>query len=320
MLSKSENFMQVLLGEEPDWVPVECPANPDFGQNAYNFVTYEGALPPQSGGIDLWGTRWVGTGREEIPYIVEYPVASIHELSSFDFPNIDDEVIWEKAKNQVVSKHHTLAIGRQVSCLWERLYFLIGFDNALMALMDEPGLVTEALTRIADWQIQVGDHFADIGVDAVRISDDYGAQNNLLMAPNTWRKLIKPHLKRLVGHYKKIGIPIALHSCGNLRLIMDDLVELGFSTFNIQANVNDLEYYQKRYGKRFRLWGGISSQAVLASGSPEQIRQAVVDIINLFGINGCLILEPDQIVALPEKNLSVFWEAASELISITNYN
>jgi uroporphyrinogen-III decarboxylase len=193
------------------------------------------------------------------------------------------------------------------------LYFLIGFEPALMALVDQQDLATEALGRIAEWQISAGRKFVEIGVDAVRISDDYGSQKNLLMSPKIWREVIRPHLARVVGFYKAEGIPVALHSCGNLKSIMDDLVELEFAAFNIQTNANDLASYKLRYGTRFRLWGGVSTQSVLAAGSPSEIRRAVRGIFELFGRDGLMILEPDQVVALPEENLKIFWETAHTL-------
>jgi uroporphyrinogen decarboxylase len=315
MISKSENFMRVLLGEKPEWTPIECPAYPKFGQGAYQLVTYQGALPPQSGGYDLWGTLWRGGIGEELPYIIEYPLPSLENFPDFKFPNNEDTNLWNVVKDQVQVRDQVLSIGRQVSCLWERLYFLIGFDKALIALADKPEVVSAALSRIVEWQIDVGKKFIEIGVEAVRISDDYGSQKNLLMSPKTWREIIRPHLEKLVSFYQQAGLPVALHSCGNLKLIMDDLVDLEIAAFNIQTNTNDLAFFKQRYGNRFRLWGGVSTQSVLATGTPDEVCKAVVEIHDLFGRDGLLILEPDQIVALPEENLQVFWETASKLHS-----
>jgi len=313
LISKAENFKRVLLGKKPQWTPVECPADPRFGDGAYQFVTYQGALPPQEGGYDLWGTRWSEVTNQELPYITAHPVSSLDQLARFNFPDIRDASLWEKASIQVKTNDERLSVGRQVSCLWERLYFLMGVEEALLALVDEPDFASELLARLVERQIAAGSKFVEIGVDAVRISDDYGSQSNLLMSPRTWRDIIHPHLARLVNFYQQAGIPVALHSCGNLKLIMDDLVELGFAAFNIQTDANDLAFYRQRYGKRFRLWGGISTQSVLALGSASEIRYAIREVHQLFGRDGLLILEPDQIVTLPEEKLDTYWQAALEL-------
>ena len=66
--------------------------------------------------------------------------------------------------------------------------------------------------------------------------------------------------------------------------------------------------------------GALPPRSVLAGGSPDKIRQAGTEIVDLFCAEGCLILEPDQIVPLPEGNLSVYWEAAMEATSVINKN
>ena len=109
-----------------------------------------------------------------------------------------------------------------------------------MGLVLEPELAEAMLERLADWQLAAADHFIEIGVEAVRISDDYGGQKNTLMSPAIWRRLIRSQLARLVAHYQAAGIPVILHTCGNVTAIMDDLVELGLAAFNLQTNANDL--------------------------------------------------------------------------------
>jgi uroporphyrinogen decarboxylase len=313
MLSNSLNFMRVIDGQKPDWIPVECPINPKYGDGAYQFVTYQGALPPNEGGFDLWGTHWTQTTREEVPYIDSVPLHSLNDIFDLPLPDIDGESSWEQAKDQIAAaKGAKLSVARQVSCLWERLYFLYGFEKALIALVDQPDLVKRALDLIVDWQIRAADHFISLGVDVARISDDYGSQQNLLMAPRSWREIIYPRLSKLVQHYQKSGIPVALHSCGNLELIMDDLVGLDIVAYNIQTNANPILKYKQRYGRKFCLWGGLSTQDVLSTGSKEDIENAVQAAVEQFGADGGLILEPDQIVNVPDEKLAFFWESAQE--------
>lgn len=314
MLSKAENLMRVIHGETPEWIPVECPIDPQYGDAAYQFVTYVGALPPGDGGNDIWGTHWVQTTEEEVPYIESVPLQVLEKIFEIPFPDIEDDSLWVDAREKISAmKGEKIFIARQVSSLWERLYFLYGFDKALIALVDQPELVEDALDLIVDWQIKAANKFISVGIDVARISDDYGSQNNLLMSPHLWRKLISPRLKKLVRHYQQSDIPVTLHSCGNLELIMDDLVELGIAAFNIQTNANPIVHYKKRYGKHFRLWGGLSTQDVLSTGTKKDIQSAVEKAIGQFGLDGRLIFEPDQIVRIPEENLATFWEVSQEV-------
>lgn len=313
MISKSENFLQVLRGNKPAWIPVECPVDPRYGDGAYQFVCYQGALPPHQGGYDLWGTHWTQVVQEELPYIDAVPLEKLEDILDLHFPELNDDHIWEDVRQIILSvKPEQAVVARQVSSLWERLYFLYGFENSLLALVVNPDLVGKALDLILDWQIKVAEIFISLGVDAVRVSDDYGTQESLLMSPDLWRQLIYPRLKSLIEVYRKANLPVALHSCGNLSLIMDDLVDLDIAAFNIQTNANPIMKYKEKYGDSFRLWGGISTHDELMWGTEDQIAKTVQEAIRKFGSDGNLILEPDQMVKVPDKNLEIFWKTAKQ--------
>ncbi len=310
MTTNAENLRRILRGESPEWIPVECWFDPR-GEGAYTLVAYKGAHAPSEGGYDLWGVRWSGTG-EHLPYPVEHPVATLEEALGMPFPDIHDPSLWEHARAQVeAANDQSVAIAWQPGGIWERFWFLLGLETAFINLVTDPEASSALLQRIADWQIAAADHFIEIGVEAARISDDYGSQKSLLMSPATWRCLIRPQLARLVEHYQQAKIPLILHSCGNVTSIMDDLVDMGFAAFNIQANANDLIEMRRRYGRRFCIWGGISTQSVLASGTPGQVKTAVRQAIQALGQDGGLILEPDQLIAIPEENLRAFLEEAT---------
>ncbi|GAB4540662.1 MAG: hypothetical protein Kow0063_30700 [Anaerolineae bacterium] len=315
MISKAENLRRILHGQAPEWIPVECWSDPR-GDGAYVLIPYTGAHAPSQGGYDLWGVRWAGTG-EYLPYPVEHPVASLEEALALPFPDIHDPLLWEEPRAQVEAAcGHAVPIAWQPGGIWERFWFLLGLEKGLISLVTEPELSAALLRRITDWQIAAADHFIEVGMEAARISDDYGTQTNLLMSPHIWRKLIRPQLARLVTHYQQAGIPVILHSCGNLTLIMDDLINLRFAAFNIQTDANDLVTMREKYGRRLCIWGGISTQSVLAYGTPEQVKTATRQAIYTLGQDGGLILEPDQLVTIPEENLSAFLKEARRVQNI----
>ncbi len=312
MLSKKENLLRVLHQQQPEWIPVECLPEPRFGEGSYAYVTYKGALAAKEGGYDLWGVRWTPTG-EFLPYPDEHPAKTLEDLLALSFPDIHVAALWEEAERQAESaRGQSVLIARQVCALFERFWSLVGFESALMGLVEASDLASACLKRITDWQIAAADHYIKIGVEAARISDDYGAQRNLLMSPRTWREHIRAPLARLVEHYQRANLPVILHSCGSLDSIMDDLIELGFAAFNIQSNANDFREYKKRYGRRFCVWGGVSTQGVLSTGTTDQVKESVRDVVTNLGCDGGLILEPDQVIQIPEENLLAFFESAQE--------
>lgn len=308
----AENLLHVLHGQVPEWIPVECLSDRRYGEGAYIFVTYSGALAPQEGGLDLWGVTWTATG-ETLPYPSRHPATSLEQALTMSLPDIHAPRLWAQATAQAdTARGRTVVIGRQVCALFERYWTLVGMETAMIGMVSEPKVSMAILDRITDWQVSAADYFVRIGVDVARISDDYGAQNDLLVSPTLWRAMVKPRLARLVARYKSAGIPVVLHSCGNLTRIMDDLVDMDFAALNIQSSANDLPAMKKRYGRRLCIWGGLSTQTTLATGTPEEVHRAVRQAMAELGSDGRLILEPDQVVRIPEANLIAFSQAAQE--------
>jgi len=310
-LSCADNLRRVLWGERPEYIPVDFHEDDRFGTDPYIFLTHQGASPPEAGGYDLWGVLWT-TGQDTLLYPAAHPAPTLEALLAMPFPDIQDPSLWEDARARAEAvRNQAVVIAFLICTLWERLVSLVGLETALVGLARDPDLVSAILERIANWQVACADQFLEVGIEAARVTDDYASQRDLMMKPATWRRVIQPHLARLVAYYRQAGIPVILHSCGNLSRIMDDLVELGFVAFNIQTSANDLVALRQRYGRRFCVWGGVATQ-LLTGGTPSQVRDAVRWAVEKLGRDGGLILAPDQYMPAPEENLQAFYRAAEE--------
>lgn len=157
-------------------------------------------------------------------------------------------------------------------------------------------------------------------VDIVKFGDDMGAQNALLMSPEVYRARIKPYQARLYGYVKeKYGKPILLHSCGAIRPIIGDLIEIGVDAINpVQISAEDMEpaSLKREFGKNITFWGGgIDTQQVLGVATPEEIRAHVKHNISLFKPGGGYVFTPVHNVQpnVPIDNLLAMYEAFNEV-------
>lgn len=78
------------------------------------------------------------------------------------------------------------------------------------------------LDRIVEIQLVLIQRFIDLGVDGGYFGDDYGAQKNMLFSPRMWRKFIKPRLALMFAPFKEAGLPILMHSDGQIQEIIPD--------------------------------------------------------------------------------------------------
>ena len=100
----------------------------------------------------------------------------------------------------------------------------------------------------------------------------------LLFSPKVWRALIKPRLARLFAPFVEAGLPVILHSDGQIAAILPDLLEIGMTVLNpVQPEVIEHAWLRATFGDRLACYGGISTQTVLPQGSPQDVARAVAE-------------------------------------------
>ena len=225
--------------------------------------------------------------------------------AEYRFEDLDD---WCRAN----AANYTILV---VGDLWERATFMRGMEGLLMDVATEPEFVGELLDGIAryilDTMYILFDRFQ---FDAVGLSDDYGSQKSLLISPGAWRILVKPRLAEIFDRAKSAGRDVFLHSCGNVRAVVPDLVELGLDILHpIQPEAMDVLELKRAFGDRLTLCGGLGTQEILARATPGQVRDEVFRLKRELGRGGGYILEPGITIQadVPPANILALIEAGS---------
>jgi uroporphyrinogen decarboxylase len=94
--------------------------------------------------------------------------------------------------------------------LWERAYFLCGFQRMLEGLAIEQDFVHAVFRRITDILLASLQQYLELVgpyVQVVKMGDDLGGQNNALMSPGTYRRMIKPYHREVFMLIKVILMP-----------------------------------------------------------------------------------------------------------------
>ncbi|HET6487224.1 MAG TPA: uroporphyrinogen decarboxylase family protein, partial [Spirochaetia bacterium] len=159
---------------------------------------------------------------------------------------------------------------------------------------------------LCDFNLAVLRRFAAYPIDGVYFGDDWGSQRAMLMAPATWRRLVKPYLQEMYGQAHRQGWDVFIHCCGQVTPILDDLVEIGLNVFNpFQPEVMDIESLMKRYSRRLAFYGSLSIQRTLPFGTEDDVRREVRHRLSLARAHGGLILSPshDMPPDVPVKNV-----------------
>jgi len=200
-------------------------------------------------------------------------------LLDVDFFNDPDDMSAYKSMEESIKFHKK----RDRFCYVQSVgYFepfnaIFGIENHLMYLALYPDELAQLYARQAEWNIKFASHCIDLGVDCIHISDDWGAQNNLLFSPALWWELIYPNMKKIVDYVHSRGVFVSLHSDGCVLKVADGIAELGFDMVHPwQENAGmSHDLYKEKYADKFAILGGICIQSALGVMPTEQLGEEI---------------------------------------------
>lgn len=175
--------------------------------------------------------------------------------------------------------------------LFERLHLLMGFEDALCALMMEPETVYDIVGAIADHKIRFIEYVAKYyNVDYFTMMDDFSHKDGLFFSINIFRDIFKPHLKRVVNAVHAHGMIYKQHCCGKMESLLDDFLELGITAFDPVQPLNNIPEMKKKTLGRAGICGGLDVQNIvdcMQMGITEvDIRREVRRCIDNYAADG----------------------------------
>jgi uroporphyrinogen decarboxylase len=156
-------------------------------------------------------------------------------------------------------------------------------------------------------------------VDVVGEADDLGGQTTPLFAPRTYRELVKPlHAELFAFIRARTRAKVFFHSCGAIRELLPDLVEIGVDVLNpVQVSATGMETaaLKRDFGRDLVFWGGgVDTQRILGGGSPDEVRAEVRRRVADLREGGGFVFAAVHNVQpnVPPGNLVAMWETWRE--------
>jgi uroporphyrinogen decarboxylase len=265
--------------------------------------------------LDLFGVTWGrDPGHGDVGIIAEHPMKEPN-FKTYTFPGVKKDFAREQAEKLVKDNRDTFRMFLITMNYFERAWSLRGMENILMDMVLHEAFTSELFERILTHHLELLDTVLDYDFEAVYIGDDWGQQRGLIMGPSMWRKYIKPGMKRMFETIKERGKYVCLHSCGDIREILSDLVDMGLDIYNtIQPEIYDLGVLKREYGTHLAFYGAISTQQFLPYATEDEVREKTREVKRLMGKGGGYILAPTHAVTddIPVENVLAMVEVARE--------
>ena len=308
-MNRKENYLAALNHRPTEWVPFSR----DSVSWGYDDLWFEKG--PKSGGLDGFGVRWVrpSSGMNAgIPAPGEFVLKDVTQWKKVvQFPDVD-AFDWEKASEEFYSR----GIDREQVAVdfgcgngqYERLGALMGFEEALVAMFEEPEATFDLLNAITDYKIKVVEKAAQyFKPDSFTSFDDTCTQRSTFMSPEVYRELIAPVHKRLNDACIEHGILPIQHCCGKGEEIIESFIEEHAVAWTIVQPCNDIAGLLDQYGDKITIIGGFDSNGPAGITMEEElIREDVRRCMKEYGphrgyiFGGFLMPDSANMYKMPE--------------------
>jgi len=265
-------------------------------------------------GEDEWGCYWtILPSRPNMGQVTGHPLSDWKNLRNYEFPDLKLPPIDLGRKMHIEGKY---LMGGTLT-LFERMHFLRGFQNLLLDFQIYKDKVLTLADKVLEIQLKLAKQWAELGIDGIGMSDDWGGQDKLFIKPELWREIFKPRYKKLIDAIHKGGMHAHMHSDGQIAEIIPDWIDVGLDVLNppsIRA-LFGIESFGRAFGGKICILTGVDDQTTLIHGTREEIVLEVQQLIAALGrFNGGLIAgwtDPCDTHSLevPLENIETMYEA-----------
>ena len=162
-------------------------------------------------------------------------------------------------------------------------YFLdlLGYENALMALMLEAEKCKQILARYTEGVKKIAVGMCMKNIDAIKISSPFAGMG--FISPELYREFVLPYEREIIAAIRASGKHVYIHTCGSIDDRLELMSESGASGLEcldpVPVGNVDLEDAFRRIGDRMFIKGNVDSVNTLLADDDEKVRTDVLKII-----------------------------------------
>jgi uroporphyrinogen decarboxylase len=337
----TENTLRAIRFERPEHIPVIFWINPACWHHYPRDVLFElmaehRLLFPDFTGKDVvmpelspweragrpytdsWGCIWETTDDGITGSVTGHPMADWDALKGFTPPdpgksNSMATVDWSaiKAKIQRADAEGKHAAGSlEHGHAFLRLSYLRGYERLLLDMADGDDRLWRLIDMVETFSVGIVQRYVDLGVAMMRYPEDLGMQLGPMLSPRHFRTYIKPIYEHLMAPAQKAGCLVHMHSDGDIRELVDDLVVSGVEALNLQDLVNGIDWIAAKLKGRICIDLDLDRQQITCFGSTEQIDNLIRrEVQELGSREGGLMMIYGLYPGVPLENVKAIMDA-----------
>jgi uroporphyrinogen-III decarboxylase len=152
-----------------------------------------------------------------------------------------------------------------------RLANIRGYENLMFDMADEEPRLFELIEMVEAFNAAIIRRYVDLGVEWMSYPEDLGMQSGSMISPAHFRKYIKPSYQRMMTPAREAGAIVHMHSDGDIRALVPDLLDCGLDVVNLQDLVNGIPWIKERLAGRICIDLDVDRQRITRFGTPPEI-------------------------------------------------
>ncbi|MFH1476234.1 MAG: uroporphyrinogen decarboxylase family protein [Verrucomicrobiota bacterium] len=342
-MEKRENLLRTVRFEQPEYIPMVFHINascwhhyrvdalqdlmeahpflfPDFkrsiGLVEPDFPPFTRAGEPF---VDPWGCVWETSDSGIIGAVVKHPLETWDAFAGYCPPDPDKTTHWGAINWEAEAE----IIGPAVSqtCLsngeighnhtWLKLTDIRGYQNAVFDMVDGEPRLFRLLEMLEHFNAGLVHNYIKFGrVEWLGFAEDLGMQQGPMLSLEHFRTYIKPSYQRLMRTARDADCIVHVHSDGDLRALMDDLLDCPVDVINLQDLVNGVDWIAEHLAGKICIDLDIDRQHVTVRGTPTEIDALIRREVETIGSKqGGLMMLYGLYPGVPLQNVRAIMDA-----------
>ena len=337
-----DNFTKAARFERPDYIPMNFVINlacwhhypkealwdlmeehkflfPDFKRPSPDWMpNYPLVARANQPYTDVMGCVWHTSDNGITGTVLGHPLEDWESFKTWQMPdpNTTDgicHVDWaacEKNWANIKANGGSFAASLRHGHTFLQLCDLRGYENLLCDMIDEEPLLDELIEQLTEFNLALVNRFIRNGCSSMGYPEDLGMQVGPMLSPNSFRRYIKPSYQRIMKPAIDAGIPIHMHSDGDIRDLVDDIIGSGVEVINLQDLVNGIDWIAERFRGKTCVELDIDRQKITPYGTPKQIDDLILEEVSKIGTKeGGLCMIYGLYPGVPLENVKALMDA-----------
>lgn len=313
-MNRRENVLRAIRFERPEHIPMVFHINaacwhhypsdalqdlmeehsllfPDYKRQKEIKPSYAPNQLKEQPFTDPWGCVWQTADDGITGSVHAHP---LQDWTGFDRyaapdPNTTDgtyPVDWQKVRARVMrqKKNDDLVCGSLAhGHSFLRLQDIRGYENLLLDMLDGEPCLSRLIEMVEEFNYRYVMTWMELEPDIMSYPEDLGMQVGPMLSRDLFCRYIKPVYRRLMKPARDRGCIVHMHSDGDIRALVDDLIEGGVEIINLQDLVNGIDWIAGKFAGRICVELDIDRQRVTARGTPRQIDDLILEEVRKLG-------------------------------------